>query len=50
MKLSPGDTVDLLNISRSGVLVEGRTRFVPGTRITGSLRLAVSLPPGSRAR
>ena len=34
MKLSPGDTVDLLNISRSGVLVEGRTRFVPGTRIT----------------
>jgi len=26
--------VDLLNISRSGVLVEGRTRFVPGTRIT----------------
>jgi PilZ domain len=34
MKLSPGDTVELLNISRSGVLVEGRTRFVPGTRIT----------------
>lgn len=34
MKLSPGDTVELVNISRSGVLVEGRTRFVPGTRIT----------------
>ena len=34
MKLLPGDTVDLLNISRSGALVEGRTRFVPGTRIT----------------
>lgn len=34
MRLSPGDTVELLNISRSGVLVEGSTRFVPGTRIT----------------
>jgi hypothetical protein len=34
LKLSPGDTVELVNISRSGVLVEGRTRFVPGTRIT----------------
>jgi hypothetical protein len=34
MRLSPGDTVELVNISRSGVLVEGRTRFVPGTRIT----------------
>ena len=34
MKLSPGDTVELVNISRSGVLVEGRMRFVPGTRIT----------------
>ena len=34
MRLSPGDTVELVNISRSGVLVEGRTRFVPGTRVT----------------
>ena len=34
VKLSPGDTVELVNISRSGVLVEGRTRFVPGTRVT----------------
>jgi hypothetical protein len=34
LRLSPGDTVELLNISRSGVLVEGSTRFVPGTRIT----------------
>ena len=30
MRLSPGDTAELVNISRSGVLVEGRTRFVPG--------------------
>ena len=34
VRLSPGDTVELLNISRSGVLVVGSTRFVPGTRIT----------------
>ena len=34
MRLSPGDTVELLDISRSGALVEGCTRFVPGTRIT----------------
>jgi hypothetical protein len=34
MRLSPGDTVELLNISRSGVLVEGSTRFVPGTRVS----------------
>jgi hypothetical protein len=34
VRLSPGDGVDLVNISRSGVLVEGRTRFVPGTRVT----------------
>src|SRR5262245_41846993 len=33
-RLSPGDVVELVNISRSGVLVEGHTRFVPGTRIT----------------
>ena len=34
VRLSPGDDVDLVNISKSGVLVEGRTRFVPGTRVT----------------
>jgi PilZ domain len=34
VRLSPGDTVTLLNISASGVLVEGKTRFVPGTRVT----------------
>jgi len=34
VRLSPGDAVDLVNISRSGVLVEGRTRFVPGTFVT----------------
>src|SRR5262245_46894136 len=34
MRLSPGDTVTLVNISTSGVLVEGKTRFVPGTRVT----------------
>jgi len=34
MRLSPGDVVSLVNISASGVLVEGKTRFVPGTRLT----------------
>ena len=34
VRLSPGETVQLINISRTGVLVEGRTRFVPGTRVT----------------
>jgi hypothetical protein len=34
VKLSPGEQVQLVNISRTGVLVEGRTRFVPGTRVT----------------
>jgi PilZ domain len=34
MRLSPGDTVRLLNMSVSGVLVEGKTRFVPGTRVS----------------
>jgi hypothetical protein len=34
VRLSPGDAVDLLNMSKSGVLVEGKTRFVPGTRVT----------------
>lgn len=34
MRLSPGEAVRLVNISASGVLVEGKTRFVPGTRVT----------------
>jgi hypothetical protein len=34
VRLSPGDVVELVNMSKSGVLVEGRTRFVPGTRVT----------------
>jgi hypothetical protein len=34
MRLSPGDTVRLVNMSASGVLVEGKTRFVPGTRVS----------------
>jgi PilZ domain len=34
LRLSPGDAVELVNISKTGVLVEGRTRFVPGTRVT----------------
>ena len=33
VRLSPGDAVELVNISKSGVLVDGRTRFVPGTRV-----------------
>jgi hypothetical protein len=34
MRLSPGEAVSLVNISATGVLVEGKTRFVPGTRLT----------------
>ena len=34
MRLSPGDAVRLVNMSASGVLVEGKTRFVPGTRVS----------------
>jgi hypothetical protein len=34
VRLSPGDSVVLVNISRSGLLVQGRTRFVPGTSVT----------------
>ncbi len=34
MRLSPGEAVTLVNVSASGVLVEGKTRFVPGTRVT----------------
>ena len=34
VRLSPGDIVTLVNVSASGILVEGKTRFVPGTRLT----------------
>ena len=34
LRLSPGEAVTLVNMSASGVLVEGKTRFVPGTRVT----------------
>jgi hypothetical protein len=34
VRLTPGGAVELVNISKSGVLVEGRTRLVPGTRLT----------------
>ena len=34
VKLSPGETVTLINISATGVLVEGPTRFVPRTRVS----------------
>jgi hypothetical protein len=34
LRLSPGEGVTLVNISASGVLVEGKTRLVPGTRLT----------------
>lgn len=34
IRLSPGEAVTLVNISASGVLVEGKTRLVPGTRLT----------------
>ena len=34
VRLSPGEVVTLVNLSASGILVEGKTRFVPGTRLT----------------
>jgi hypothetical protein len=34
IRLSPGEVVTLVNISASGVLAEGKTRLVPGTRLT----------------
>ncbi len=38
VRLSPGDVVRLVNISASGALVEGSTRFVTGTRVTVHLQ------------
>lgn len=49
VRLSPGDTVTLINISASGVLVEGTTRFVPGTRVTVHFEGAVK-PSHIKAR
>ena len=49
MRLSPGDVVKLVNISASGVLVEGKTRFVPGTRVTVIFE-GPSAPPSVKAR
>lgn len=34
LHLSPGGPADLVNISRSGMLVEGRMRMAPATRVT----------------
>ena len=36
LRLSPGGAVDLVNISCSGMLVEGNMRFAPGTRVTAT--------------
>ena len=54
MRLSPGDGVTLVNISASGVLVEGKTRFVPGTRVNafghlgdGNIHFNVMAPDGA---
>ena len=49
MRLSPGDTVRLVNISASGVLVEGKTRFVPGTRVSVIFE-GPKAPPTVKAR
>jgi hypothetical protein len=49
MRLSPGDTVRLVNLSASGVLVEGKTRFVPGTRV-GVIFEGPKAPPTVKAR
>jgi hypothetical protein len=49
MRLSPGDAVKLVNISASGVLVEGKTRFVPGTRVTVIFE-GPAAPPSVKAR
>jgi hypothetical protein len=34
MMIANGMSVDLVNVSLSGMLVEGRTRLVPGSRVT----------------
>jgi PilZ domain-containing protein len=49
VRLSPGDVVELVNMSKSGVLVEGRTRFVPGTRVTVVFEGGFT-PPNARGK
>jgi len=49
VRLSPGDVVTLLNVSASGILVEGKTRFVPGTRVSVIFDGAVT-PPQVKGR
>lgn len=49
MRLSPGDAVRLVNLSASGVLVEGKTRFVPGTRVSVIFE-GPKAPPTVKAR
>ena len=49
MRLSPGDAVRLVNLSASGVLVEGKTRFVPGTRLSVIFE-GPKAPPTVKAR
>lgn len=49
VRLSPGGAVELVNISKSGVLVEGRTRFVPGTRVTVIFEGGFT-PPSTKAK
>ena len=50
IRLSPGESVTLVNISASGVLVEGKTRLVPGTRVTVHLEGGAVKPPQIKAR
>jgi hypothetical protein len=46
VRLSPGgDTVTLVNLSASGILVEGKTRYVPGTRLTVNFEGPAALKP-----
>jgi len=49
IRLSPGEAVTLVNISASGVLAEGKTRLVPGTRLTVHFDGGVK-PPQIKAR
>ena len=50
LRLSPGESVTLVNISASGVLVEGKTRLVPGTRITVHFEGGAIKPPQIKAK
>ena len=50
IRLSPGESVSLVNISSSGVLAEGKTRLVPGTRVTVHFEGGAVKPPQIKAR